>query len=113
LREEVKKQTELGKKVEGSVKSQTLVDENIIWDLVVNTLRSEKASSKQYIIFEGFPRNVEQAQKLDKIIVLQKAISVRADQNVINQRLGKLNIKEQDAVTQSKAWLQTFEPLIN
>jgi adenylate kinase len=87
LRDEIKRQTVIGKKVEGLVKAQTLVDESIIWDLVVNTLRSEKASGKHFIIFEGFPRNVDQAKKLDQIAVLQKAISVRADQSVVNQRL--------------------------
>lgn len=113
LRDEIKRQSEVGKRVEGLVKSQTPVDDNTIWELVTNTLRSEKASPKSFIIFEGFPRTVEQAKRLDTILVLQKAISVRAENNVIVQRLAKIGVSEQTATEQLNRWVKDFEPLIN
>jgi adenylate kinase len=64
LRNEIKKGTLLGKKIEEIVNSGTLVSDNIINDLIEKIVSDKKYKNK--IIFDGYPRNV---QKL-KILIL-------------------------------------------
>ena len=66
LREAVKHKTELGKKVETIMANGDLVPDDIIFSLISNRL--DNKGIKNGFIFDGFPRNLKQAQKLDEII---------------------------------------------
>ena len=66
LREAVKRKTELGKKVESIMAYGDLVPDDIIFSLISNRLNNKDI--KNGFIFDGFPRNLKQAQKLDQII---------------------------------------------
>ena len=66
LRESVKQKTELGKQVETIMASGDLVPDDIIFALISNRLNNKDI--KKGFIFDGFPRNLKQAQKLDEII---------------------------------------------
>ena len=66
LRASVKQKTELGKKVETIMANGDLVPDDIIFSLI-STRLSDK-DIKNGFIFDGFPRNIKQAQKLDEII---------------------------------------------
>ena len=66
LREVVKHKTELGKKVETIMANGDLVPDDIIFSLISNRL--DNKGIKNGFIFDGFPRNLKQAQKLDEII---------------------------------------------
>jgi len=66
LRSEIKKGTLLGKKIEEIVNSGTLVSDNIINDLIEKVV-SDK-SYKNKIIFDGYPRNVQQAKNLNTLL---------------------------------------------
>ena len=66
LREAVKRKTELGKKVEIIMANGDLVPDDIIFSLITNRLSDEDI--KKGFIFDGFPRNLKQAQKLDEIM---------------------------------------------
>ena len=66
LRDAVKRKTELGKKVETIMANGDLVPDDIIFSLI-STRLSDK-DIKNGFIFDGFPRNIKQAQKLDEII---------------------------------------------
>ena len=66
LREEIKEQSVLGKKIEEIVNSGKLVSDDIM-----NTLVDKIVSNKKYqnnIIFDGYPRNLGQAKNLEKIL---------------------------------------------
>ncbi len=66
LRNEIGKKSDLGKKIQEIVNSGNLVSDNII-----NTLVEKIISDKKYknsIIFDGYPRNLEQAKKLDSLL---------------------------------------------
>ncbi len=66
LRASVKQKTELGKQVETIMANGELVPDDIIFSLISNKLNDKDI--KNGFIFDGFPRNLNQAQKLDKIM---------------------------------------------
>ena len=74
LRNSVESKTELGKQVESFMASGDLVPDNIIFSLI--TERLNDIDMKKGFIFDGFPRNLKQAQKLDEII---NAININLD----------------------------------
>ena len=66
LREAVKHQTEVGKKVENIMANGDLVPDEIIFSLISNRLNDKDV--KNGFIFDGFPRNLKQAEKLEQIM---------------------------------------------
>lgn len=64
LREAVEKGDELGKKLDEIMKSGNLVSDDLIYQLLENRLK--EVNGKGYIL-DGFPRNVEQAEKYEEI----------------------------------------------
>ncbi len=70
LRKEIKNGTLLGKKIEEIVNSGTLVSDNIINDLIEKIVSDKKYTNK--IIFDGYPRNVQQAKNLNALLKKHK-----------------------------------------
>ena len=66
LREAVKRKSELGKKVEIIMANGDLVPDEIIFSLISDRLNDRDI--KNGFILDGFPRNLNQAQKLNEII---------------------------------------------
>src|SRR5574344_743694 len=63
LRKEIEKKTDLGRDIKNIIESGQLVNDEIIQKLL--TLNIEK--NKNYI-FDGFPRNIKQAEFLDEFL---------------------------------------------
>ena len=85
LREEIKKKSDLGNKISSIVNSGALVSDDIINTLIENIVSNEKYKNR--IIFDGYPRNLTQAenltnllkkynQKIDIVIRLQVSLDV-------------------------------------
>ena len=66
LREEIKKKTKLGNDIENIINKGNLVSDDIINNLIENI--SSKKENYNKLIFDGYPRNLNQAQELDKIL---------------------------------------------
>ena len=66
LRNEINKKSEIGKKIQEIVNSGKLVSDEIINNLVENIVSNPKY--KNQIIFDGYPRNLNQAMNLDEIL---------------------------------------------
>jgi len=66
LRNEIKKGTLLGKKIEEIVNSGTLVSDNIINDLIEKVVSNKKYKNK--LVFDGYPRNLQQAKNLNTLL---------------------------------------------
>ena len=84
LREESKKDTELGRYIAEVLSSGSLVKDDVTYTLLQNRL-SESDCKNGYVL-DGFPRNIEQAYKYDEIL------------KNLNQELGyviKLDINEE------------------
>jgi adenylate kinase len=86
LREEVKKGTDLGKKVKGYMEKGVLVPDDIV-SLVI-----EENIDRDGFIIDGYPRNISQAQNLDDILNkkgsnLDTAIYLDVNESIVIKRL--------------------------
>lgn len=64
LRKEIAEQTELGKQIKSTMDAGSLVSD----DIVVAMIDKAIANDTQGILFDGFPRDVEQAESLDRLL---------------------------------------------
>lgn len=64
LRKEIADQTELGKHIKSIMDSGALVSDDIVVEMIDKAI----AADTQGILFDGFPRNVAQAEVLDKLM---------------------------------------------
>jgi len=90
LRNEIKKKTLLGKKIEEIVNSGTLVSDNIINDLIEKIASDKKYKNK--IIFDGYPRNIQQAKNLNTLLKkheqkIDLVISLKVSLDLIIKRI--------------------------
>ena len=94
LREEIKKSTDLGKKIKTKIDQGLLVSDDLINNLMVKILSSKKNIND--LIFDGYPRNLNQAKSLDSLIKkynqkISYALSLNVDKETIIKRvLGRL-----------------------
>ena len=66
LRNEVKKNTDLGKQIEEKISKGNFVSDKIVNELLVKTIKDLKFRDR--IIFDGYPRTIEQSKNLDIIL---------------------------------------------
>ena len=85
LRDAVAKKTAIGKKAEGYMKKGELVPDDIIMQIVKERL--SKPDARPGFIFDGFPRNVEQADALEGIRKVELVINLRIPDYVIIQKI--------------------------
>ena len=90
LRNEIKLQTELGKKVESQIIAGELVSDKIVNMLIEKIIFGSKNFNK--IIFDGYPRTLQQAQVLDKLLKkfnqkISIVLNLNVDKNIISKRL--------------------------
>lgn len=64
LRKEIAEQTELGKRIKSIMDSGSLVSDDIVVEMIDKAI----ANDTQGILFDGFPRNVAQAEILDQLL---------------------------------------------
>ena len=79
--------TELGKKAKEYMDKGALVPDDLTISIVVDRLN--KDDCKKGFVFDGFPRNLAQAKKLDEMVTLDKAIMIHLDDAEIINRLSK------------------------
>ena len=80
LRSEISKSdSDLGKKVKYLMESGELVPDDIVIDIIMNKVEQHKNKS---IVFDGFPRNLKQAEVLDSSL---KNVSVKIDHAILFQ----------------------------
>ena len=66
LRNEIKKKTDLGKEIEDIISKGNFASDEIVNKLLKNTILNLKFRDR--IIFDGYPRSIEQAKNLDLIL---------------------------------------------
>lgn len=89
LREAIRDETDLGKKVKAVMDSGALVTDEIILDLVKE--RISRGDCKEGFLFDGFPRTIPQAQALvDQHIDIDCVIEIRVpDEEIISRLSGR------------------------
>jgi adenylate kinase len=82
FREEIKKGSELGKKVEDYLKKGELVPDEIVIKVV-----KEKIKNLENFILDGFPRTVEQAKALDMMTKIDAIIKINAHEEILIEKI--------------------------
>ena len=94
LREEIKNCTNLGNKIKTTVEKGSFVSDDIINNLIDKILSKEKYNNR--LVFDGYPRNLNQAKTLDQLVKkynqkISCALSLTVDnQSIIKRVLGRL-----------------------
>jgi len=88
IREEIKKQTDIGKKIDQDITDGKFASDEIIEILLSRRLKNN--DTKNGFILDGYPRNIQQAQLLDSKIKKDKKITVfyiEIGEDEINKRI--------------------------
>ena len=90
LRNEIKKNTESGKKILSKINIGDFVDNEIVNSLIEKIVLKKKYNSK--LIFDGYPRNISQAKNLDNIMSknnqsIGAIIYLDVSKNIIQKRI--------------------------
>jgi len=90
FREIMKEDSSLGRKVKGFVEKGLLVPDDVVVEVLKNRLA--KSSSKKGFILDGFPRTIEQAKALEKIVKIDVVIQLTVPDWIIIERLSTRRI---------------------
>lgn len=85
FRDNIKKQTELGRLAESYSKAGKLVPDEVTNNLVADRLKCDDC--KKGFVLDGYPRNLNQAQALNKITNLDLALLIDLSEDKIIERL--------------------------
>ena len=66
LRSEIRNKTTLGSKISSTINSGELVSDDIVSNLIEKFISNENYKSR--LIFDGYPRNLNQAKNLDSLL---------------------------------------------
>ncbi|VWU48500.1 GTP:AMP phosphotransferase [Hepatocystis sp. ex Piliocolobus tephrosceles] len=91
LREEIKKESSIGKEVSKLVKNGYLVSDNIIIDIVNNEIKKCNVINKELsyngFILDGFPRNMFQSEELIKITKIDLFVNIYLPKYILIKKL--------------------------
>lgn len=90
IREEIKRDTDLGRRVVDLVKNGELVPDEIVIEILKEKIG--KPSSKNGFILDGYPRTIKQAKALDNIEKIDAVIRLVVPEWVIIERLSNRRI---------------------
>jgi adenylate kinase len=121
LREEIAKDTDFGKTVKNTVTQGGLVDDKIVDELVKNEIK--KNGQNAGFIFDGYPRNLNQARTLDNLLAeesLPITLNLEVSENELLKRLelrGQKDGRSDDTMETIKHRLKIYHqetvPLLN
>ncbi len=90
LRKEIDNKTSLGNEIKSIIERGSLVSDNITNRLIENVLSDKKYYNR--LIFDGYPRTINQTQKLDEMIIkydqkISCVLSLKVDQEIVTKRI--------------------------
>ncbi len=83
LRMEARKKTKIARKIKQAMNQGRLVDSKLVMQIAKKHIRK----AKQGILFDGFPRDLYEAKKLDKMLNINKVFFMTIPQKIIIRRL--------------------------
>lgn len=90
FRDAIKQGNELGKKVAGYLASGQLVPDEIVIEVLKERL--EKEDAKNGVILDGYPRTVEQAKNLEKLLKIDAIINIIAPEELLVEKISARRI---------------------
>ena len=122
LRNEINNKTELGEKISSIINSGSFVSDDIVKKLVENFISDNKYKNR--LIFDGYPRNLNQAKTLNELLnkyqqkidlVLQLSVSLDTIKKRILERQTlekRVDDTEEIAIKRYKTYEKSTEPVI-
>ena len=112
LRDEIKKNSEIGKEIINDMNDGKFVDDEIVNKLIKNILQDNQ--KKQKLIFDGYPRSLSQAKNLDLMLSESKQkidfiFFLNVDKETIIERIKKRKILEKRYDDDSHTILKRYE----
>ncbi len=97
LREEIKKDTDIGKKIIKNMNDGKFVSDEIVNDIIKNIILDPRKKSK--LIFDGYPRSISQAKNLNSLLgdsnqKIDCVFFLNVDKDTIIKRIEKRKILE-------------------
>tara|TARA_B100000963_G_scaffold339683_1_gene337623 strand:+ start:4750 stop:5322 length:573 start_codon:yes stop_codon:yes gene_type:complete len=123
LRNEIANKTPLGSEIASIINSGELVSNKIVSDLIENFISNK--IYKNRLIFDGYPRNINQAMNLDNLlkkynqkidIVLKLSVGLNTIKKRILERQSqekRADDSEEIAIKRYKTYENSIEPVIN
>ena len=123
LRKELANKTRLGSEISSIINSGELVSDSIVSDLIEKFIANK--FYKNRLIFDGYPRSLDQAENLDNLlkkydqkidIALKLSVSLDTVKKRISERLAQENRaddSEEIAVKRYKTYEKSTEAVIN
>ena len=123
LRNEIKRQTKLGKEISSIINSGNLVSDQIVSDLIEKYISNSNYKSR--LIFDGYPRNLNQARNLNSLlikydqkidIVLKLSVSLKTIKKRILERKNlekRADDSEEIAIKRYQMYEKNIDPVIS
>ena len=123
LRDEIKKDSDIGKKIIKDMNDGKFVSDEIVNKLIENIISDPQKKNK--LIFDGYPRTLTQAKNLNSLLDNSKQkvdliIFLNVDKETIVKRIEKRKILENrsddDSITILKryeTYMKTTQPVLN
>ena len=112
LRREIENKTKLGGEILSIINSGNLVSDQIVSKLIETFIGNKEFKSK--LIFDGYPRNIEQAQNLNNLLQkydqkIDLAIELSVSLKTIKKRILERQIQEKRADDKEEIAIKRYE----
>ena len=123
LREEIKKNSDIGKAITNDMKNGKFISDDIVNKLIENLISDPQKKNK--LIFDGYPRSLSQAKNLEVLLKnsnqsIDLILFLNVDKETILKRLEKRKIIENRSdddthtiVARYEKYMETTQPVLN
>ena len=123
LREEIKKNTDIGKAIIDDMKNGKFISDEIVNKLIENLISDPQKKNK--LIFDGYPRSLSQAKNLEVLLKnsnqsIDLILFLNVDKETILKRLEKRKIIENRSdddthtiLARYEKYMETTKPVLN
>ena len=116
LRDEIQKDSEIGKKIINDMNDGKFVNDEIVNKLIKNVIFDPQ--KKNRLIFDGYPRSLSQAKNLDNLLEssnqkIDLILYLKVDKDAVEKRLEKRKIIENRSDDETSTILKRFDKYMN
>ncbi len=123
LREEIKKNSDIGKSITNDMKNGKFISDDIVNKLIENLVSDPQKKNK--LIFDGYPRSLSQAENLEELLKnsnqkIDLILFLNVDKKTVLKRIEKRKIKENRSdddsdtiVRRYEKYMETTQPVLN
>ena len=102
FREQIAKQTPLGKKVESYVSTGKWVPDEVTIEVLLDRIKQPDCAKG--VVLDGFPRTLNQAKALDKVLKIDLVIAIEVTDEIVQTRLGGRYMCRQCGTIHAARW---------